>query len=202
LEYVDVLKVLSNKIVSQIATSNDINQIKKEVIESVKFKFVTYNFIRKKKIENKDEEGLTTKINSLFKSENDLLETLLMSKNYIHKNQLLYLSKHHHHQRLKIRFVLQPFSFVFLLNGKENYHLVLETLDTKEATYIWSISKNPILFKQELTKINQLLNQIRNSGRQSILKNNLENFSRIIHDYKDFEKGFYKWKNALEERLF
>ncbi len=192
----------SNNIVSQIATSKDINQINKEIIESVKFKFVTHNFIKKKKIENKEEEGLITKINSLFKSENDLLESLLTSKNYIHKNQLLYLSKHHNHKILKIRFVLQPFSFVFLINGKENYHLVLETLDTKEATYIWSISKNPTLFNQELAKINQLLNQIRNSGRQSILKNNLENFSRIIHDYKDSGKGFYKWKNALEERLF
>ena len=42
---------------------------------------------------------------------------------------------------MKIRFVLQPFSFVFLLAGKDHHYIVLETLDTEEATYIWKTGK-------------------------------------------------------------
>ncbi|TGV00331.1 hypothetical protein [Flavivirga rizhaonensis] len=49
--------------------------------------------------------------------------------------------------------------------------------------------------------INQKLNWIRNNGRQSFLGTKSENFSKIIHDYNKDQKGFYKWKNALEERL-
>jgi hypothetical protein len=31
---------------------------------------------------------------------------------------------------------------VFLLSGSYQYHLVWETLDTEEATYIWHIGKS------------------------------------------------------------
>ena len=102
---------------------------------------------------------------------------------------------------MKIRFTLHPFSFVFLLSGEQKYHVVLETLDTKEATYIWHIRKNKDLLKMELEEVNCQLNTIRNNGRQLFLEKVSENFSRLIHDYNDDKKGFYKWKNALEERL-
>jgi hypothetical protein len=77
----------------------------------------------------------------------------------------------------------------------------LETLDTKEATYIWHLSKDDFYFKKQLELINQKLNWIRTNGRQSFLETQQENFSKIIHDYSEDKKGFYKWKNALKERL-
>ena len=77
----------------------------------------------------------------------------------------------------------------------------METLDTKEATYVWHLSKETSQFKTELELINQKLNWIRNNGRQSFLETKNENFSKIIHDYSEDKKGFYKWKNTLEERL-
>ena len=49
--------------------------------------------------------------------------------------------------------------------------------------------------------LNLKLNWIRNNGRQSFLETKNETFSKIIHDYSEDKKGFYKWKNALEERL-
>ena len=49
-----------------------------------------------------------------------------------------------------MRFVLYPFSFVFLLEGEKKYHIVLETLDTREATYVWHLSKETPQFKTEL----------------------------------------------------
>jgi len=103
---------------------------------------------------------------------------------------------------LKLRFVLNPFSFVFLLTGREQYHIILETLDTEEATYIWHIDKNKNVLSEKLRIIDLDLNIIRNNGRQSFLESKPENFSRLIHDYSDKRKGFIVWKDLLEERLF
>ncbi|MCK9220978.1 MAG: hypothetical protein M0P47_13145 [Bacteroidales bacterium] len=43
---------------------------------------------------------------------------------------------------------------------------------------------------------------IRNDGCQSFLESQPVNFSRILHDYSDEQKGFILWKDLLEERLF
>jgi hypothetical protein len=48
---------------------------------------------------------------------------------------------------------LDPFSFVFLLSGAEQYHIVLETLDTEEAAYVWHIDKNPLLLPDTTPEI-------------------------------------------------
>ena len=82
-----------------------------------------------------------------------------------------------------------------------NYHLILETLDTEEATYIWSIAKNNSLIKDKLREIDKQLEIIRNNGRQVFLETNPENFSKVMHDYSDDRKGFILWKANLEERL-
>lgn len=195
----------NKNIISKIAISNDIDSIDKEIIESVKFQFVQQKFIRNlygKSTDNQATENeLAKNVKLFFDSENDLLETILKNTNIVHYKHLLYLAKHHEYKILKIRFTLHPFSFVFLLSGEQKYHVVLETLDTKEATYIWHIRKNKDLLKMELEEVNCQLNTIRNNGRQLFLEKVSENFSRLIHDYNDDKKGFYKWKNALEERL-
>lgn len=102
---------------------------------------------------------------------------------------------------MKLRFVLQPFSFVFLIAGKQNYHIILETLDTEEATYIWQTEKDKSVLIDMIKKIDKELNIIREKGRQFYLETNPPNFSRIIHDYSDNNKGFIIWKGQLEERL-
>ena len=102
---------------------------------------------------------------------------------------------------MKIRFVLQPFSFVFLLSGDQQYHVILETLDTEEATYIWHTDKNRPALMETIKHINSELNIIREKGRQAYLETNPANFSRVIHDYSDNRKGFIVWKGYLEERL-
>ena len=102
---------------------------------------------------------------------------------------------------MKLRFVLNPFSFVFLLSGAEGYHLVLETLNTEEATYIWHFDKNINTLKLKISDIDKDLNLIRNKGRQFFLESQPDNFSRIVHDYTDKRKGFIIWKDMLDERL-
>ena len=198
----------NDNLISQLATSNDILKINSELIEGVKFKFITKNYLGKQR--DQDESNLLD-INQLqsdkdsnhklYESSENLLDDILKNGKYKHQNHLQYLASQHAKTILKIRFVLNPFSFVFLLTGKEQFHIVLETLDTEEATYIWHIDNNKRTLPNRLKDIDQALNIIRNKGRQVFLNNLPDNFSRIVHDYSDEKKGFIIWKDLLEERI-
>ena len=197
----------NEEILSQLATSTDLQKINQEVIEGVRFKFITNSFLGMKP--QKDNNLMT--VDELLKNENripilyndgqNFLDDLLSHKNYRHSKQLGYLANRHERTILKIRFVLSPFSFVFLLAGENQFHIVLETLDTEEATYLWHIEKNKTHLKFQLKAIDEQLSIIRNKGRQAFLDIKPENFSRILHDYTDSQKGFVIWKDMLEERI-
>jgi len=199
----------SGDLLSQIATSPDLDKINEEIIEIARFRFVSRTVFgnAKKQPQGKNlmdidqllsqDEGMP----SLYESGEKLLDDLLKHKNVIHYRQLRYLAEKHQSNILKIRFVLNPFSFVFLLSGEEQYHLVLETLDTKEATYIWHVEKDKQELRNQLKRIDQQLSLIRNEGRQAFLESQPMNFSRILHDYKDEQKGLVLWKDLLQERL-
>jgi hypothetical protein len=143
-------------LISQLATSSDLEKINGEIIDIALFRFVS-KFI---------------------------------------------MAEKHESDILKLRFVLNPFSFVFLLAGQEQFHLVMETLDTREATYIWHIDKDKQELRNQLQVIDRQLNLIRNDGRQAFLESQPVNFSRVLHDYSDEQKGFILWKDLVEERLF
>ena len=107
----------NSKLVSQLATSADIEKINREVIEGVKFKFITKNFFGQKQI---IEENLLTANElqggkqELYSDGQQLLDDILKNKNFKHSQQLRFLANRHEGTHLKIRFVLSPFSFVFL----------------------------------------------------------------------------------------
>jgi hypothetical protein len=61
----------------------------------------------------------------LYGREEDLLENILSLKHYKHHQHLRYLSKIHESAILKLRFVLEPFSFVFLVSGVQLSQLIL-----------------------------------------------------------------------------
>ena len=200
---VDIYAEFENdRLISQLAESKDIDRINEEIIESVRFRFA------QKEIIGKPETGSKNPIVDLdelqdgrkaFLSEEELIDRLLKNENVKHYKQIRYLVKKHLSHILKIRFVLSPFSFVFLVEGTEQYHIVMETLDTEEATYIWHLEKKNL--HAQLNQVNHDLNIIRNQGRQYFLENPPKNFSRILHDYTDDKKGFIIWKGNLEERL-
>ena len=186
------------------ASSLDLEKLNKEVVESVRFRFVVKNFFSKSS--PTEQKGLNTGLsngagNNFYESGEELLSDILSRGNYRHQKQLHYLAEQHEGSVLKIRFVLSPFAFVFLLTGNEQYHIVMETLDTEEATYIWHLPQNIDALKLGISEIDRQLNKIRNEGRQVFLETNPINFSRILHDYSDERKGFVLWKDALEERL-
>ena len=202
------VEVHQGKILSKMAFSSDLDKINQEVIDSVKFRFVTKGIFHKKHVPGqnnlldiKQVQGNTEDDHLLYESEEALLDAMLKIQNIRHNYQLRYLARKHDRSVLKVRFVLAPFSFVFLISGKQQYHLIWETLDTEEATYLWHIDKDKQLLQIQLNEIDADLNRIRNQGRQAYLENPPDNFSRIVHDYSDERKGFVVWKNILEEQL-
>jgi superfamily II DNA or RNA helicase len=202
---IDIHAELENdKLISQLAISKDVEKINREVIEGVKFAFVSKNIIGKQLLQNENlldiNQIQSGEGNSLYTSGEELLEDVLKKGNYKHQKHLQFLSQRHDRSILKIRFVLSPFSFVFLLTGKEQFHIVLETLDTEEATYLWHFPKDKSTLKTNLKEIDSQLSIIRNKGKQGFLENQPGNFSRIMHDYTDDKKGFIIWKDLVEEQ--
>ena len=138
---------------------------------------------------------------NIYSNSESILEDLLKGKQYKHSKHIQFLANKHERDIMKLRFVLQPFSFVFLVEGKQNYHFILETLDTEEATYIWHTNKVKSELKEIMQQIEKELKIIREMGRQKYVETHPKNFSKIVHDYSDNCKGFMVWKNQLEERL-
>ncbi|MGI6321581.1 MAG: DEAD/DEAH box helicase [Bacteroidales bacterium] len=202
--YVELFAEFENgKIVSQLATSQDIERINKEVVENVKLQFLNKGLIGQIPISKQNiitSEELQNNQNIYTNAEN-ILADFLKNKSYKHSQHIQFLADNHESNTMKIRFVLQPFSFVFLLSGEHQYHIVLETLDTEEATYIWHTAKDRQMLIETVKHIDLQLNIIRDKGRETFLKTNPENFTRIMHNYLDENKGFIVWKNLLEKRL-
>ena len=147
------------ELIAQMATSGDLEKINREVIESVKFRFLEKSILGKQYSPDTKENLLGLKQlpkendSSLYQSEEELLDDILRHKKVKHYRQLRYLASKHEGSTLKLRFVLNPFSFVFLLSGQEQYHIILETLDTEEATYIWHTEKNRKALHHKLKKL-------------------------------------------------
>lgn len=193
----------NGKLVSQSAQSTDIEYINKEVVEGVKFQFLNKGLL--KQFTPKKQNILTSdelqEQGKFFSNAEELLNEILKNKQYKHSQHIQYLAERHASQIMKIRFVLSPFSFVFLLAGGQSYIVVLETLDTEEATYIWHTPKDKATLMEEVKQIDSQLNIIRDKGRQNFLEISPDNFTRILHDYSDNKKGFIIWKSAIEELI-
>ena len=197
-------------IISSKATSEDISMINNSLIENVRFQFVKREILSYKG-KNENNSVLHTletlidrqpqKAKKIFESEQQLIEDILAVKNSKHYHHLKFLASKHLSSILKIRFILDPFSFIFLLQGDSKYHIVWETLNSEEATYIWYFEKNLEALRKGLKEIEEILNEIKATTKQSYLKKEHSNFNRIIHDYTDNQKGFAQWKAELEVLL-
>ena len=204
-----VVRYSAEGVSSFSAKSEDISNINTAVIESVRFEFV------KRQILKTSDESLLSKANTvedllgqyqssyrnMYSSEQDLINDILNIKKTKHFLQLKWLSSKHEGKVLKLRFVLQPFSFLFLLSGENKYHVVWETLDTEEATYIWHTEKTREALRETLTDIESMIGEIKKNGRQHYLAKETVNFSRVLHDYSDMKKGFVLWKGLIDERV-
>jgi superfamily II DNA or RNA helicase len=197
-----------NQILSATAFSEDINKINSGIIDSVRFEFVKKRILPFKG-HNDESPILNTSdtlldqpaLKKMFKSDKDLIDDILSVKDAKHYHHLKFLAAQHLSSVLKIRFVLQPFSFLFLLQGDKKYYMVWETLNSEEATYIWQFEKTMDALRNGLKDIEDVLTEMRNTGKQDYLKKDHPNFSRVIHDYSGTKQGFTAWKGLLEQRL-
>jgi hypothetical protein len=92
--------------------------------------------------------------------------------------------------RYKLTYLTYPFSF----EGKLVQYI-------EDATYIWHTDKTRESLRNMLNKIENILREIKQHGRQIFLEKESSNFSRIVHDYSEAKKGFVVWKGMLEEIL-
>jgi hypothetical protein len=139
--------------------------------------------------------------NTFYKDDKQFFEDLLTVSNSKHYRHLRFLSSRHLHQIMKLRFVHKPFSFIFLIQGDTNYHFVWETLDTKEATYVWHMNKDINVLKMNLKKIEDVINLFKVDGKTAYIGSTNDQFTRVYHDYADHVDGFVKWKGDLESLL-
>lgn len=193
------------------ATSPEIDSINTSLIETVRFRYVKEAVRKKGRLEagknllTMDEffETLSEEAfnpAAFYTQESELAEDLLAITETRHYQHLRFLSSVHIHAVMRLRFVLQPFSFLFLLEGREQYHLVWETLDTEEATYVWPVAKEVDKVKMALQMVEDILQLVKVQGKTAYLTSD-ETCSRIFHHYKEGIRGFIKWKNELESRL-
>ena len=203
IEVIISVEIEEDIVISQFADSNDVGKINRELIDNVKFNFIENKLFKKSKYKNiADIENTVGETQNIFSSDIDLLSDILEKRDIKHYKQLKYLASKHNNSILKLRFILQPFSFVFLISGENQHHIILETLDTEEATYIWHIDKNSSEIYLQFNLINDDLNKIQIKGRQHFLEKQSDNFSRIIHDYSDSKRGFIIWRDSLEMMLY
>lgn len=208
IQVVPTITTVDGIITSINATSIEIEKIDETLIEEVKFEFV--KVARRKDLSGAKqlftmEEYLETfagedfKAQQFFKDDNDFLGNLLEKSETKHYNHLRFLSSKHKYETQKLRFVHKPFSFVFLLSSRDKFHIVWETLDTQEATYIWSVDNDIKDLKQALTQIEKAINLMTRDGKNEYISRKEENFNRVFHDYTDSQNGFKNWKVEIEK---
>lgn len=85
--------------------------------------------------------------------------------------------------------------------------MVLETLNSKEATYLWKLDAPPSqldesrdLLRQKFEWVEQEISIISAEGREVYKANKPKGFARVRHDYKS-ENGFETWKLRLHQVL-
>lgn len=205
---VPTITIVDGEIASINATSLEIEKINKSLIEEVKFEFVN---VARKKEQSGDKQIFTMdeyietfagedfKKQQFFKDEKDFFESLLEKSKTKHYKHLRFLSSKQRQDLLKLRIVHKPFSFVFLLSSVDNFHFVWETLDTKEATYIWTYPNDTNRLKEFLTHTDKTINLILIEGKNEYIRRKEENCNRVFHDYTDLGNGFKNWKDLIEK---
>lgn len=201
-----------HRVVRIQAQSPEIVRIDRNLIDSVKVEWVKalpgkrFTAEVDKSLFTMDEyfEAVTDKKikpGLFYQDEKDLLQDLLDISSTKHYKHLRFLSANHAHQIMKLRFILHPFSFLFLIEGEKKYHIVWESLDTAEATYIWHIEKSLAALKRAMQKIETIIQAIKVQGKTAYIQQAEENYHRIYHDYSALVDGFIRWKGEVEAVL-
>jgi len=135
----------------------------------------------------------------------DLLAEILRHKTVRNARQLEFLAGRLHKEEHKLRFVLSPkFGFVFVAEGREGRHFILELLDS-HATYVWSLPLEWRTLDEQFRAVEKEIAAIASIGRGQYRRTlHFEHeFWFVIHESADsaLVDGFPRWKNRLLEGL-
>lgn len=200
------------EVISTRSTASVVDEITPALIVRVK-----HWYIRRELRKVEAEKELVT-VDDLFNQEEieksnikptdaEFVDDILAIKKPKHGDHIRYLSARHLHQQMRLRLLKKPFAFLFLIFGKQECFLVLETLNSKEATYLWNLnvtpsefSKNTGLLKKKFEWVEQEISVISAEGRDVYKENAVENFIVVRHDYESGD-GFDVWKDRLHQVL-
>lgn len=135
----------------------------------------------------------------------DLLAEILRHKPVRNARQLEFLAGRLHTPSAKLRYVLNPnFGFVFLAEGQDAHHFILELLDS-HATYVWSLPKDWKTLTDQYRAVEREIAAIGSLGRSQYRRTlHFEHeFWFIVHENaaSGLVDGFPRWRNRLLEGL-
>jgi hypothetical protein len=197
--------VLNNLITAISAMSETISQINPELIEEVKISFIERISSRNpldetvKNIYDIEELANLMGEGALELEGKQLFAALIHLGNYKHAKYLEYLSEMHDYSHTRLKRVIQPWSYLFLITEKDKRFWVWETLDSEEATYLWNIGEEDV--ETSFNKIEVTLSSIASIGKKKYLQEGEYQPERIRHNYTDIDNGFELWKRDIEAHI-
>jgi hypothetical protein len=208
------------KAVETRATSVIIKKIDENLIDSIK-NIRTYNLLKAPFKVNVDKSLFTAEEifdefgkdefgNVFTQSEEEILRQILEKAKVRNRRQLEFLAGVKQAEGSRLKFTLHPyFGFLFTVEGEKMMHFIWELLNT-HATYIWSLDKNDEALARQYRRVEDAINQVRNSGRdlykQAYHSSHIDQdlvFNVIHHDDANSPviDGFVKWRHRLGEMM-
>jgi len=194
------------------AFSDSIENISKSRI--LKYREMAFKkFLRKKIVHSKEFEFFDTQsffellsnstINytQLFKNEADFVLEIAKILNCPHLQKIKYLLKHHAYKVMKIRYIAQFLSIVFLIEKESKYYLVWESLRIRKACDIWTLPKDANQVDLAMQDIPKIIHGMNINGKKSLPDNLSQNFTRIEYNYSNLLNNFDLWYDDFSHFL-
>ncbi|MBP6872245.1 MAG: hypothetical protein KBC43_09575 [Bacteroidales bacterium] len=146
--------------------------------------------------------------NVFSQTEEEMLRQILEKYKVRNRKQLEFLAGVKQAAGSRLKFTLNPyFGFLFTVEGEKMNHFIWELLNS-HATYIWSLDKGDGALARQYRRVEDAINQVRNSGRdnykQAWRASHIDQdlvFHVIHHDDAGSAMidGFVKWRHRLGE---
>jgi FtsZ-binding cell division protein ZapB len=130
-----------------------------------------------------------------------LIQNLQKRQKAKHALELNYLAERHRNPEMKLHFLKEAMSFLFLVEGRNRFHLVLEVYDKTFATYIWHCGKDGKSLEATVNAVKGDAGMLASGNRQAYKSGKSQaDFKAIQHRYEgDRNQNFENWKQAFNE---
>jgi hypothetical protein len=192
-------KIHEGKVLS--ASSSDITKINHNVVlEAQKVYCVEHLFLIEEKSMSVDDLLGSAIKNQEMRSATSLIDVVIEKRtDCMHTLQLKYLAGEHlgQIQPLIIGREQNARTFLFLIRGQNSLYFVLEPINEKLATYIWTCPANVEEIASKTREIESLVCSLDEKKRLAYRKTKSEGFFSIWHKYSDETDDFLIWQQKL-----